>query len=784
MTEQSNEPHGSDLPQPYSAPGALAPRQLQIPQVQPLDDSLQLAAYLQIFVRRKWLLVAVASTVLVLALLQVFTTTPLYRSRVTLQVDPEDAKVLPYEEIAQSGGSLTKTEYLWTQAEKLKTRGLAGRVIDKLQLGELPAFNAPTSQGMLLDARGKLLGTLRWLIGGGSSGSGDVDAAVQQDLLVNRLLGEMTVRPLRNTRLIEVGYQSHDPQLAADISNTLAEEFIEQHLESKFEATTRATDFLDKQLDELKIKVEESEEALVKYAQAKNIVNLNERETINRKKLADLSDELTRAESDLILKTTRYEAANAASISAFPEALKNSQIRSLEERLAQNERDLAGLSSRYGEQWPAVKELRRQIEEAKSQLAAQKRQALGAAASEYRLARERRDKLQAALAQQRQIVDRLNEDSIQYRYLKRDTDSNKELYDGLLQRLKEAGVAAGLKSSNIRIADRAVVPRAASSPRKGRSMVLALVLGLLLGTVAIFLAEMLDNTIKSTEEVVHQLGLPALGIIPSLANQGSRGGKLIPWRSKPSDVRSPVLASSGQDAMHGRAWEAYRSLRTSLLLSHSGKPPQVILVTSALPGEGKTTTVANTAMAMAQTGARTLVIDLDMRRPALSKTFGITTNGGMSAYLSGNSDLSSLIQRTTIPELYLLSAGPPAPNPPELLGSARMAKGLELAREYFTHVVIDSPPTLELSDALVLSRAVDGVILVARAGKTPRQALHRASDRLIKLGAQILGVLINDVDVERGEYSYYYGGYYQGYDSYFSKNAPDFGLDGDERKTA
>ncbi len=789
MIEQNQEEHGSNLPQPYASQTALARPQHQIPQVQPFDDSLSIATYLQILARRKWLLIAVTLTFLVLALLQVLTITPQYRSRVTLQIDPENVKVLPYEQFAQSGGSVGKTEYLWTQAEKLKTRSLARRVIQNLQLADLPEFNAPTSQGILIDLRSKLLGSVRWIFSkkqGGASegGTSEGGTAANEDALVNRLLGQMTVRPIRNTRLVEVSFQSHDPQLAAKIANVLAEEFIEQHLESKFEATTRATDFLDKQLDDFKIKVEESEERIIKYAQAKNIVNLNERETINRKKLADLSDELTRVENELITHTARYEASNQASLDAFPETLKSSPIRELEERLAQSERELAGLSSRYGPEWPAIKELRLELEELERQLLLEKRRAIAAASAEYHLAQERRGKLAAALNQQRQIVDRLNEDSIQYRYLKRDTDSNKELYDGLLLRLKEAGVAAGLKSSNIQIADEAVVPRGAASPKKARSMMLALMLGLFFGIGAVFAAEMLDNTIKSTDEVVHQLGLPALGIIPSLASNETRETKLSRWRSRPTEVQGPALASNGPEAMHGRAWEAYRSLRTSLLLSHSGKPPKVILVTSALPGEGKTTTVANTAMAMAQTGARTLVIDLDMRRPALSQALGMRSNGGMSAYLSGNSDLSSLIQPTTVPELFLLSAGPPAPNPPELLGSDRMAKGLELAREYFTHVVIDSPPALELSDALVLSRSVDGVILVARAGKTPRQALHRASDRLMKLGAQILGVLINDVDVRRGEYGYSYGGYYRGYDNYFSGPTSDFEPDTDARKSA
>ncbi|MEM7351573.1 MAG: polysaccharide biosynthesis tyrosine autokinase, partial [Acidobacteriota bacterium] len=421
-----------------------------------------------------------------------------------------------------------------------------------------------------------------------------------------------------------------------------------------------------------------------------------------------------------------------------------------------------------------------EIGELSRQLESEKRQAIAAANAEYRLARDRRDRLAAALREQRQSVDRLNEDSIQYQYLKREAESNKELYDGLLQRLKEAGVSAGLKSSNIQVADRADEPRTATSPKKARSLMLALVLGLFLGTGAVFLAEALDNTIKDAEDVVQQIGLPTLGVVPSLSTDGQNRRGYLLRRSRRAAAPPSVLASVDTGALRGRAWEAYRSLRTSLLLSHSGKPPQVILVTSALPGEGKTTTAANTAVAMAQTGARTLVIDLDMRKPALTDTFGLKANGGMSTYLSGNCDLNSQIQQTRIPNLFLLSAGPLAPNPPELLGSPRMVNGLKLVREYFTHIVIDSPPTLELSDTLVLAGSVDGLILVARSGKTPRQALKKAGDHLLRVGGQILGVLINDVDVRNSDYGY---GAYGGYDSYFSPSAADPpGVD--SRKTA
>ncbi|MEM7352122.1 MAG: Wzz/FepE/Etk N-terminal domain-containing protein, partial [Acidobacteriota bacterium] len=401
MTEPTQDEPGANLPQHYGQPTALARFQHRPPQIQPLDDdSVSLTDYLRILVRRKWLLAAVALTALVVAFLQVFTTTPLYRAEVSLQIDPEDAKVLPYEEITQVGGSLGKEDYLMTQAEKLKSRSLARRVVRVLQLAERSEFTEPTRKGILLDLVSGLTRGIRTLL------SGSQASTLDEGVLATRLSSHLSVRPLRRTRLIEVSYESPDPALAAQIANSLAEEFIAQHLESKYDSTTRATEFLDKQLEELKVRVEQSEESLIRYAQAKNIVNINERETINRKKLADLSDELTQAESQLITQSTRYEAAARANLNAFPEALKSAQIRELEVVLGERERRLAGLSGRYGPGWPAVKDLNLEIGELSRQLESEKRQAIAAANAEYRLARDRRDRLAAALREQRQSVDR------------------------------------------------------------------------------------------------------------------------------------------------------------------------------------------------------------------------------------------------------------------------------------------------------------------------------------------------------------------------------------------
>lgn len=762
---------GQNLPQPLlplGAPGAL--QRYQAPRFEEPDaDALSLEQYIQVLLRRKWLLLSVTLTVVFLAMLQVFTVTPIYRATSTLQIDPEGEKVLPYQQVESSsvGGRWDLEQYIFTQAEILQSGALARRVVEKLDLAEEAAFNDPGRSGVVVSLIALPRRLVSNLITPSPDRSQDEDRELKEEALSAQLLGGITVKPLRNTRLIEVSFESRDAKLAARVANTLAEEFIEQHLEGKFDATTRATVFLERQLEDLQIKVEQSEQALLRYAQEQNIVNLGERETIARKRLADLSDELTRAETAFLSEQARYAATQAATLESFPEILKTEAMRELEQRLSALRGELSGLSNVYGPEWPRMKTLRSEIAGLEAQLADRKRQALSSARQEAALVGNRQAKLEAAVAEQRALVDRLNEASIQYNILEREAESNKELYEGLLQRLKEAGVSAGLRSSNIRVADRASEPRSPASPNKARSLALAIVVGLFFGTGLVFLAEALDNTLKSPEDVTEKLGLPGLGVVPQLELAGTGRS----WRTPGTSRRVPSLPilAFGDEGAKGlsRAIEAYRSLRTSLLLSHSGTPPKIFLVTSALPGEGKSTTAANIAIALAQTGARTLLVDLDMRKPVIASVLGVSAEKGMSTYLSGNSDLSSLIQRTSFTELFVVPAGPMAPNPAELIGSKRMRTGLELVREYFTHVVIDSPPALEISDAMIVSPAVDGVIVVARAGKTPRKAVGRAAGQIMSVGGKLLGVLLNGANLDQPGYGYYSGAYGSYYGRYF-----------------
>jgi succinoglycan biosynthesis transport protein ExoP len=755
MTDLPEREPGRNLPLPFHG-GENLPARQRVP-IHYLDEeeSISLEHYLLILRRRKWMLAAIAATFVVLAALQVFTATPMYKATARLQIDPESSRVVPFQEVAASemAGGWFMENYMWTQTENLQSRDIAVRVVERLDLANDLSFGQPTSPGALLQLKAVLYKIARLPLALSATerrpeGAGEEETA----LLASRLQAGVEAKPVRNTRLIEVSYTGPDPQLAARIVNTLSEEFIEENLEGKYDATTRASDFLRQQLEDLQVQVERSEQELLDYAKRNNIVNLSERETIARKRLADLSDELTVAETELITDRAQFEAAEEASLDGLPEALKSDAIGRLEQQLSAARSKLASFSGRYGPEWPAVKEIRLEIEDLERQLLAEKRQALDGTRQEFEFAQDRYDKLTEAVEKQRALVDTLNESSIQYNILQREVDSNEELYQGLLQRLKEAGVAAGLRSSNIRIADTAKPPRGRSTPRRSRTLLLALVLGLFVGTGTVFLVEALDNTVKSSEDVTQHLGLPALGVVPTLDGTGAARGR---WPRADSGKKTrPHIVQGAAELHRARSLEAYRSLRTALLLSHSGNPPQVILVTSALPGEGKSTTAANVAVALAQTGSRTLLVDLDMREPKLAEAFGICAEQGMTTFLSGNSDVSSQIHEAGVPNLFVVPAGPRAPNPVELIGSERMFTGMLLMREYFTYVVIDSPPILELSDALVASPHADGVILVTRGGKTPRKMVQRAADSLRQVGAKLFGVLVNDVAIEKTSYGY------------------------------
>jgi succinoglycan biosynthesis transport protein ExoP len=749
------------IDQVLAPPGGHVPFPPQVTEAMPEQSEL-LKWYLHILNKRKWLVLASVLTLLSGAAAQTYTTTPMYTSTAQIQIDVESPNVLPYQDIAQVQPYYYETEsYSRTQHRILSSKVLASRVVTKLKLAQDKSFNRSTSPGVLRELVPKVTNFVFGLIPNqrrqAPAAPRDEVATLTGDNLAYRLLGGLSVEPDRGSRIVNVSYSSHDPALAQEIVNSLAQEYIELNFETRYKAAMMATEFLNKELEQLKIRVEKSDETLLSYAREHGIVGeASEKENIVLQKLASLNEELTKVQADLITKAVQFEASRTATVPNFPENLKTTSITDIETRLSRSNQELASLLARYGQDWPEVAQKQREIFELDDQLVVQKQKALGKVRSDYELAQNHYRTISTALEDQKQLANKLNQDSIQFNILKREVDSNKQLYEGLLQRLKEASVSAGLRSSNIHIVQPGDYPQGASGPRHARNMFLGLLIGLILGIGFALAIDYFDNTVKTPDEVERYVVLPSLGIIPAIDDLRARKRRLLaPGNGTGEDAKASPYIMPG-----AAVWEAYRSLRTSILLSHSGNPPRRILVTSALPGEGKTTTAINTAIVLSQTGARTLLVDLDMRKPEIGRKFGVNGHQGMSIFLSGNSDLSSQILETPYANLFIIPAGPQPPNPAELVGSARWHKALLLLGEYFEYVVIDSPPILSVADPVILSTKVDGVVLVVLAAKTAREAVKKAKASLQNVGATILGAMINNVDLQNAPYSYYYRHYY------------------------
>ncbi|MBV8207701.1 MAG: polysaccharide biosynthesis tyrosine autokinase [Acidobacteria bacterium] len=593
---------------------------------------------------------------------------------------------------------------------------------------------------------------------------GRLDSRTESALL-NGFKGGLDVKPLPRTRIMEIRYKSADPQQAARIINTLIDVYTEQNYKTRFESTMQTSDWISKQLSDLLLKVESSQEKLVQYQREHDILGLDEKQNIITSKLDELNRQLTIAETDRIDKEAIYRLTQEQS----PETVRAAEAPGME-RLRSSEADLkaqlAEASSQFGTDYPKVKQLNNKLAAVQEEIAAELKKAAQRAKNDYDAALGRESLLHASLEAQKREANKLNESAIQYSILKRDVESNRQLYENLLERLKEAGVAAGLKSSNIRVVDPARAPLAPVSPNVPRNIGVALVLSLIAGVVLAFGFEALDNTVRTVEQVHLLTGLPAIAVIP----------KTRPIIEEPTRLLRGGLGNRNEAVElvtcvkpHSGIAEAFRALRTSILLSSGGAPPKVILVTSSLSQEGKTTTSVNTAVVLAQKGARVLLIDADLRRPSIHKLLGVHNRVGLSNLLANVAQSADvIIPYEPQPNMFVIPSGPLPPQPAELVASPRLGQLLAQWRKEFDHVVIDTPPCLSVTDAVIMSVEAEAVIVVIRAAKTTKQNLRRTRDLLAGVNAPVRGIVVNAVDMSGPDGHYYY--YYYGHD----ENSPYF----------
>ncbi|MGN6111626.1 MAG: GumC family protein [Luteimonas sp.] len=707
------------------------------------EDEIDLLAYWQILQKRRWLVLGVLASILALTLLVTLLTPAVYRATTTLQIDREAAQIVQVEgmeapEAANSG------DFYQTQYELLQSRALAERTADSLNLAGSSALNLVAKHSWWNRLRQSLRPQTREEAAAAAK-QGKADALRDA---VNVVQDGLTIEPVRNSRLVKVSFDSGNPVFSARVANALAEGFIAQQLERKFDASSYAKTYLEDRLRQLKAKLEDSERQLVAFAQKEHIVNVGTgdgEQSLVSQNLSELNTQLADAQAQRIKAEARWREASSSTGAALPaDMLANSIIRTLQQQRAELQGQYQQKLQVFKPEYPEMKQLEGQIAELDKQIAGELRNIRASVKSEYDAARSQEALLLGKIdALRSQTLDTDNR-SIQYNILKREVDTNRQLYDAMLQRYKEIGIASGVGTNNVSVVDRAIPPTSRYKPNLPLNLAIGLLLGAMLGVLSAFVLEFMDQTLKTPQDVEQRLRLSVLGIIPRLKKQE------VPAQAL-RDLRSAFS-------------EAYRSVRTALQFSTDSGVPRVLLVTSAGPAEGKSTTAWSLARNFAQLGKRTLLIDGDLRNPSLHKVAEVRGEIGLSNLLSGAANINEAVQETDDPRLKIVLAGPLPPNPAELLAGSKLISLLTVAAENYDQVVIDGPPVLGLADAPILANASVGTLLVVEAGKTRIQSAQMAIKRLLVARARIIGVVLSKYAAHQHGYGYGYGSY--GYYAY------------------
>ncbi len=707
----------------------------------------------------------ILTVVLVIFGLTVFATLKekrVYEARTVIEIQKENPDIPTLQELFQVD-NISDT-YLETQNRILKSESLARKVIEQLHLEQVPEFAPKASPAPIEPTAQAVSADAAQLFAAPEAAA----TQVADDEVLKKFEDRLGVEPMKRSRLIEVTFDSTDRQLAAKVVNTLASAYIDGNLEARWDASQKAADWLSQELERLKAKLEKSEDALQEYASRNGLLFLEtdkgNTENIVVQQLRELQQQLTQAQADRIEKESFYRLVEKGDYSSIPGVFDDKLMQDLSERLAELERERARLIATFTADYPRVKEVQNQIDESEAVLKMERDRAARRIQDDYQAAVDRESLLEDAFRQQQKQANEIAERSVQYNILKREADTNKQLYISLLEQLKETGVSESLKATNIRVVDPAYPPKKPARPRVILNLSMALLLGLCIGTGAAFLQEHLDNTLKTTEDVERFLQVPTLGIVPVIESENGHGHGLYgrarlllhDRNNNGSNEKGSWNRIEGNGANAPLA-EAFHGLRTSVLLSKAKRPPSSLLVTSAQPGEGKTTVAANLAVSLAQLGESVLLIDADLRRPSLHNFFAVENTPGLVDFLTGKSEWRKLLWRAPVAELAVLFCGPVPPNPADLLSSDFMPTLIREASKEYRFVVLDSPPLLNLADSRILATLVEGVILVVGSGTTPRDVVHRACASAVDAGSHILGATINFADATNDYYSYAYG---------------------------
>lgn len=738
------------------------------------NKQIDLASYLRIIINHRWTILAIFFAIVASVAIFTFTATPVYKGTVRLIIEKENPKVLSFQEVmsVDSSGS----DYYQTQYKIIESRGVARNVISRLQLDKNEEF-VPGMQKGIISGVMISIGDFFSYVGSFFNTEDprkikDKKKREDDSAIVNRFISRINVTPIRNSRLVDVSFEATNPVLAAQIANTLAKAYIDKNLETRLTATQDAIVFLNNEIERGKKKVDQAEQALLRYKEQHGIITdfSTDVENITAQKLATLNTQVVEAEMKRAEAQTRYERAarlekNPEMAGSVSEVLNNDLVRQIKAMEVTNQKRLSELSNKYGKNHPQIIALQNEQSALQSRKYAEIKRIINSLQNEYAVAAAKEHSLKSALSRQKGESLNLNEKAIQYSVLKRESQSTKEMYDLLFKRLKETSLTEDIRTGNIRIIDPAEIPASPVKPKKTQNIILAVILGLVLSIGTAFFLERIDNTIKIPEDIKQHLNVSYLGPIPDFSDLPDATDNR---KKGDANYKGSLITLSNPKST---ASEAYRGIRTNILFSSADIAPQVLLISSSAPSEGKTITAANLAVVMAQMGNKVLLIDCDMRKPKLNKVFETSRDKGLSNILVGGCEIAEAIIPTKIPNLDIISSGPMPPNPSEIIGSQKMAAVINELRQQYERIIIDSPPLTAVTDTLILTKYVDGAIIVIRCGETHVEIIKNGINQLQSVKAHIFGSILNCVKMGRDSRFYYQYNYYY------------YGEDGEKKKT-
>jgi len=742
------------------------------------SNEIDLMAIWRIFYKRRWVVLTVVLLTVTMAAILSFTATPVYEATATILIENQRPGGLSLQELLSDQNAYASDYqgiYFNTQLELLRSRSLGERVAKKLNLANRPDFQKKlvTPIGVLRSIKNFV--TLSWLSSPkkvqpqeGSSSLAAEYAAERNSIMGAEVIGNLKTSVVERTGLVNVSYQSHNPALATEVVNAVVDNFYDYSIETRYEATQQASEFLSEQIAQLREDMGVKERELQKYGQEKNLMDLSDREDSVVSKFSEINQSYTAAQINRVKK----EAALKELRDLNPDTIADSQrvnsptVSSMLGAYLQTKNEYQEKLKLFRETYPDMQRIKARMDSQRTELQNQIKNAVSAAESEYRTAVQEESSLKTLMENQRQNVLSSNSNKILFNALKIEVDNMRALLTVLVNKQNETQVTArisGQRTSSVRIVDKALVPQSPISPNVKKNLMMALLMGLFLGLSMAFAVEFLDTSIKSPEDVEKLAGLPSLGIVPSFSSDTSKKNLYLNYYTYGTKDKLPKVRDGEKTSIelinhfypNLAVSEAYRTIRTSILFSQTDREAsKVITFSSAFPQEGKSTTTSNIAVSFAQLREKVLLIDGDLRRPRLHRIFKLRNVHGLSSVLTDRSPLKDSIQKTLVDNLWLLSSGPIPPNPAELLNSARMKQLLDQLRENFDHIFIDSPPLLFVSDGAILSSISDSTIIVLRPEKASRKPFLSSIGEIRRAKAHLIGVIFNDVDYRKASYSY------------------------------